>query len=279
MRKSKALKECLQLQRNQQSHHHNLHQQPSPLPPQPTHQKPKARQKPSPQSGGIPDPSEAYLAQATGPVAPSGQALPAPLPLPRPRQILVILDLNGTLLYRPDRRHSGNFIARPHAEPFLSYCLDTFVLAIWSSAKPENVRKMVAKLLTPAQAARCVVIWARDKLGLCADDYSARVQVYKRLSVVWADERVQQAHPGHDAGARWDQTNTVLVDDSAEKGRSEPYNILPLPEFSGPSGEVPNVLPQVHDYLNALCYQPDISRYMRRNPFTLDPEYALPADA
>ena len=74
---------------------------------------------------------------------------------------------------------------------------------------------------------------------------------------------------------RWDQTNTVLVDDSAEKGRSEPHNILQIPEFSGLQNEPANVLPQVHDYLNQLSYQVDIARYMRQNPFKLNPDYTL----
>jgi len=78
------------------------------------------------------------------------------------------------------------------------------------------------------------------------------------------------------AGGRWDQSNTVLVDDSLEKGRSEPNNILQIPEFSGLENESSHVLPQVHDYLNSLCHQADVSKFMRRNPFTLDPEYALP---
>ncbi|EFY93218.1 phosphoprotein phosphatase [Metarhizium acridum CQMa 102] len=224
------------------------------------------RQPPSLSSGGIPSPSTRYLAQSLAP----------PTQLPQPRRILVILDLNGTLLYRPSRRRPSHFVERPHARSFLKYCLDTFHLAIWSSARPDNVNSMVAQLLAPDECARCVVVWARDRLGLSPEDYDARVQVYKRLSTVWDDPRVRASHPDAARGACWDQSNTVLVDDSREKGRSEPYNILPVPEFSGLQGESPNVLPQVHDYLNALCFQADVSRYMRENPFRLDSGYTLP---
>ncbi|KHN94636.1 phosphoprotein phosphatase [Metarhizium album ARSEF 1941] len=223
------------------------------------------RHPPSRASGGIPSPSGRYLAQALLP----------PALLPAPRRILVILDLNGTLLYRPSRRRPSHFVQRPHAQRFLRYCLDAFHLAIWSSARPQNVDSMVAQLLTPAECRRCVVIWARDRLGLSPDDYDARVQVYKRLSTVWQSPQVRAAHPDAARAGRWDQSNTVLVDDSREKGRSEPYNILPVPEFSGLQAELPDVLPQVHDYLNALCFQADVSRYMRLNPFALDPQYTL----
>lgn len=220
---------------------------------------------PSKASGGIPNPTPRYIAQS---LTPSSS-------LRQPRRIFIIMDLNGTLLYRPNKRNPFNFIQRPHAREFLDYCIDTFHVAIWSSARHENVDKMVAQLLSPAQRAKCVVIWARDRLGLSPADYSARVQVYKRLTAIWNDPRVLASHPAAAHGQRWDQTNTVLVDDSAEKGRSEPYNILQLPEFEGLNTEPLDVLPQVHDYLNTLCYQANISSYIRDRPFKINPNYTL----
>ncbi|KAK5993212.1 putative FCP1-like protein [Cladobotryum mycophilum] len=208
--------------------------------------------------------------------APLSRTSPGPPSrLAEPRRILVIMDLNGTLLYRPNKRNPFNFIERPHARQFMSYCIETFHVAIWSSARPENVNKMVAQLLTPDQRVKCTVIWARDRFGLSPADYDSRVQCYKRLTTIWSDPAVIASHPTAIHGQRWDQTNTVLVDDSIEKGRSEPHNILEIPEFSGPKNEMVDVLPQVHDYLNLLCYQSDISRYMRQSPFRLDTNYKL----
>lgn len=233
----------------------------------PRNQRP-GRTVPSAASGGVPDPKQEYLLHALAP----------PSTLAAPRRILIVMDLNGTLLYRPQRHRPFHFVARPHADRFLRYCLDTFHLAIWSSARPENVNKMVSRLLTPEECERCLLIWARDQFGLSAEDYDTRVQCYKRLSLVWNDPRVAAAHPDAANGGRWDQSNTVLVDDSLEKGRTEPFNILALPEFSGLANETAEVLPQVHDYLNALSWQADVSRYMRQNPFKLDPKYSLPAN-
>ncbi|KAM0324159.1 hypothetical protein ACHAQA_008351 [Verticillium albo-atrum] len=224
---------------------------------------------PSAASGGIPNPTPAYLAQAQAP----------PSSFPRPRAILVVLDLNGTLLHRPDRRKSHNFIERPYAKRFMHYCIDTLHVAVWSSARPENVTKMVAQLaegggdVAPASYVnRLVAAWGRDKFDLSSADYAQRVQCYKRLQRIWADPAIQAAHPD---GARWDQTNTVLVDDSLEKARSEPYNLLRIPEFFGDADEATDVLPQVHDYINLLCYQSDISQYMRLHPFELRGDYTL----
>ncbi|KAK3327897.1 HAD-like domain-containing protein, partial [Cercophora scortea] len=202
-----------------------------------------------------PNPSPSYLLRA------SFLALPSPTPRP----MLVVIDLNGTLLFRPSRRQPTKFLARPHAHTFLSYCLETFHVVIWSSARPDNVRNMLAALLpSPEQRNRVIAAWGRDKFGLSAEDYNLRTQCYKRLTRLWTDPIVAAAHPD---GEPWNQGNTVLIDDSAEKARSEPFNAITIPEFLGDVNEEPEVLPLVHDYLNTLAMQVDISTYIRTKPF------------
>ncbi|PFH57232.1 hypothetical protein XA68_15336 [Ophiocordyceps unilateralis] len=221
---------------------------------------------PSLASGGVPEPTRAYL----------DQSLLPPAILPSPRKILIILDLNGSILYRPEHRRPSRFVERRHAGRFIDYCLDTFRLAIWSSARHQNVESMVNQMFSSEQRRQLVVVWSREHLGLSSDDYGSRVQCYKRLSTIWGNSDVQKSHPTAQLGGRWDQSNTVLVDDSREKGRSEPHNILTIPEFSVPEDdENHDVLPQVHDYLNELARQEDISRYMRLHPFEIDPFYQL----
>ncbi|OAQ96170.1 hypothetical protein LLEC1_02808 [Akanthomyces lecanii] len=165
---------------------------------------------PSAASGGVPEPTEAYLRSA---------GLP-PFRLASPRRILIVMDLNGTLLHRPNRRRPSQFVERPHARIFMNYLLSTFHVAVWSSARPQNVNSMLASLLTPDQRRLCLVIWGRDRFGLSRTDYDSRVQCYKRLTRLWADRAV-------------------------------------------------------HDYINELAYQADISRYMRASPFKLEAGYTL----
>jgi hypothetical protein len=153
-----------------------------------------------------------------------------------------------------------------------------------------NVTAMVNSLFTPEQMTRVLAVWGREHFGLTPADFNARVQCYKRLERVWADEGIQRGYPldwqgdpngaspapiGGGAGGigtvgggrKWDQGNTVLIDDSAEKARSEPYNAIQIPEFLGSEKKAENVLPQVHDYINILACQADLSTYMRVNPF------------
>ncbi|CAJ2508084.1 Uu.00g092700.m01.CDS01 [Anthostomella pinea] len=220
---------------------------------------------PSKESGGVPDPTALYLAHASYP----------PLLLPRPRNILVVIDLNGTLLYRPNKRQPSTFIMRPYAREFLNYCIRTFTVTIWSSARPDNVENMCKTLLTPELRAKVVAVWGRDRFGLSTSDYNSRVQCYKRLSVLWNSPLVSCTHPDAKKGVTWSQKDTVLVDDSLEKARTEPYNLIQVPDFEGYSNEPAYVLPQVHNYINECSQQADISTYMRATPFKLRDDFVL----
>ncbi|KAI1330130.1 hypothetical protein F5Y16DRAFT_364138 [Xylariaceae sp. FL0255] len=220
---------------------------------------------PSKGSGGVPNPTLQYTQLASHP----------PLILPNPRSILVVVDLNGTLLHRPNRKNPTNFTERPHAREFLSYCINTFTVVIWSSARPANVQNMYKQLVSDKDSTKVVAVWGRDKFGLSTNDYNMRVQCYKRLSTMWNDHFIQASHPNAARGEKWSQMNTVLVDDSLEKGRSEPYNLVDLPEFTGNAYEPGYILPQVHDYLNECSRQANISAYMRSSPFRVNPNFTL----
>ncbi|KAL2259597.1 hypothetical protein VTK26DRAFT_6687 [Humicola hyalothermophila] len=310
-----------------------------PAPPPPTKRnsrrqpRPSARDPvspPSAASGGVPEPTPAYLLRASL----------LPLVAPAKRPILVVIDLNGTLLHRPNKRSPSKFVERPHARAFLQSMIDKHHVVIWSSARPENVGRMCAQLLPPQYLSRVVAVWGRDRFGLTADDYSRRTQCYKRLTRLWSDPVVAASHPlarqpppttaatsstapsapagpssgGTEAtplppttitttttnttnppaaaaaaasgggegggggglgtaaaalGCCWNQGNTVLIDDSAEKARSEPHNAITLPEFAGDVNEQPQVLPLVEAYLDTLSWQMDVSTYIRARPFRM----------
>ena len=157
----------------------------------------------------IPEPTSDYLSRASN----------IPTHLPEPQHLLIVLDLNGTLLIRSRGRKT--YHPRPGLQPFLDYCLANHYLLIWSSATPGNVQGVCATLFTPAQRSLLLGEWGRDTFGLTHGQYRENVQVYKQLSWVWADEGIQAWHPLAEQGGRWDQGNTVLIDDSAVRDLSE----------------------------------------------------------
>ncbi|WPB00026.1 uncharacterized protein RHO25_004645 [Cercospora beticola] len=198
-----------------------------------------------------------------------------------PQALLVVVDLNGTLLKRLKHSGSNKSKLRPHINDFLDYILANHKLMIWSSARPENVEVMCSKLFTPEQREKLVTIWARDRLRLTLEAYNAKVQVYKQLSWIWKDKSIQTAHPVK--SEIWSQANTVLIDDSIAKAASEPYNLIEVEEFEGSDEQIgtDTYLLEAKAYLQTLSLQTDVSAYMRARPFkhsaapqvsSLDPE-------
>ncbi|KAK3633518.1 hypothetical protein LTR56_015771 [Elasticomyces elasticus] len=192
-----------------------------------------------------PEPTWTYIKQAEqdAGVLPDGKSRP----------LLVILGLNGTLIHRKNKGSASK--ARPRLYEFLEYLLHYHK----SSARPENVEAMCTQLFTPEQRAQLVAVWARDKLRLTDDQYSQRVQVYKQLSWVWRDDHITDA---------WAQDNTVLIDDSVDKGASEPYNLIKIDAFEGtPEQLETDVLGQVVGYLEVLKRARDVSACTKRAPY------------
>jgi hypothetical protein len=215
-----------------------------------------------------PKPTEEYLEQASLP----------PRRLTGPKKLLIVLDLNGTLLVRSNR--GSNYTPRPHVDEFLAYCLEHHKLIIWSSARPHNVNPMVAHLFNRKQYAKLVAVWHRDHLRLGLH-YNEKVQVYKQLTWLWKDAVVQASFPTEapapfeiedglkeSPSTKWDQSNTVLLDDSTDKAASEPYNLIRVDEFTKENkDEEDEILSRVMAYLEDLKWEADVSAAIRVRPF------------
>lgn len=212
--------------------------------------------------------------------------LPAPVPSPTylilahatptmlwsPQRLLLVLDLNGTLLYRP--KASQRYTSRPSLESFLKYAFVNHSVLIWSSATPPNVTGICARLFNSEQRQLLLGEWGRDTLGLTSAQYKERVQVYKRLDSIWDNEMLQYSHPGFNRGERWGQHNTMLIDDSILKASGQPYNHVEVPEFVKGGGEKEGdgkeVLAQVVGYLEEVRRWSDVSAFVRNMRFGID---------
>lgn len=114
-----------------------------------------------------------------------------------PPNKLLVLDLNGTLIYR--NKNTGNSRSsypRPYLANFLEYLLRVegegsqtksgkWSVFVWSSAQPHNVRGMLESTFDPNHIeglwdqgrpnpyakGRILGVWARDKMGLSAQQY------------------------------------------------------------------------------------------------------------
>lgn len=214
----------------------------------------------------VPVPTEMYMSRASfGTMAGS-----------QPRHLLVILDLNGTLVFRPKRSKSASIVKRPFVKEFLEYIFSNFSVMIWSSARPDNVLKMVEQVLDEDQRKKLVAQWSRDNLGLTPNEYAQKVQVFKQLSWVWGDERIQRQHPGYGKGERWGQHDTVLIDDTQLKAAAEPYNLVEIPEFEGrPEQMQSDILREVAGYLEVAKWNVDVSAFIYGTPFKADGRFHM----
>lgn len=207
-----------------------------------------------------PQPTPEYLAQAAE----------APTAVDTPNNILVILDLNGTVLHRPNK-NAKVMIERPFLKPFLRYLFSNFKVMVWSSAKPDNVKSLVNQSLDNSLRSQLVVQWGRDSFGLSPTNYNQNVQVYKNLKLVWSRDVIQQHHPEYATGGRFGQHNTVLIDDSSLKANAQPYNLLQIPEFTAtPEQMEGDALREVAGYLEILRHQADVSKLINKEPFNGD---------
>ena len=223
----------------------------------------------APPSLHIPEPTRDYVLTAYIP----------PYRLEQPTTKLLILDLNGTLLYRPRNLQKDRFldmrqasiqpILRPHLPEFISYIFRNFKIMFWSSATPRNVKSMIEATTTPEQRKQVIATWGRDTLGLSEEEYYKKTITIKDLTKVFKDKKVQK----YCKNGNWDVGNTILLDDSVIKASFQPYNHVCVPEFvlnEEKAGDVQDdALWQVAGYLEELRYQGHVARFIKQNPFKL----------
>lgn len=147
---------------------------------------------------------------------------------PRPAGIkpLVVLDVNGVLLYReerpgawpaPDDGAVGSVDGRrmwlrPNALQFIRRILPHVQVALWSTAHPDTLRAMV-QIAFPEDIRRAFAfVWDRRWCTPCGPP-GRRRNLRKDLTTVWSQ-------PG--LGDKYGPTNTLLVDDSPRKIHGNP---------------------------------------------------------
>jgi len=207
--------------------------------------------KPAPKEMPRPQPTDDYL----------NQAVDDPVRATAPQRLLIILDLNGTCVYRGHSSSPG--IPRPHLQPFLKYLFEYHDVMVWSSAMPKNVNKMCRNIFTPEQFERLTATWTREDLRL-GRLIATKIKGHKMLTWVWV------ALNPHKKDKTWwyDQTNTVLIDDTRLKAAAEPWNLLEVPEWDG-HDQKDEILEKARKYIDEnLRWTRDVSQYLHKHPPT-----------
>lgn len=224
----------------------------------PPHMSMRQRQRSGTPPVSIPVPEKKYMERALKPARRRNS----------PQPLLIILDLNGALILRKHKRLPPSFTRRAGLNEFLEVLTRKHSVMVWSSSKPQTVKAICERLFPGEKANGLVAQWGRDRFGLTSVQYNSKLQVYKELHKVWASAEVQATYPANDGtfpeGHRWDQSNTVLIDDSKLKALSEPYNILEIPEFTNdPATNDSMLFTKVLARLDYLSHHDDVSKVFR----------------
>ncbi|KAK1352950.1 Haloacid dehalogenase-like hydrolase superfamily protein [Heracleum sosnowskyi] len=167
------------------------------------------------------------------------------------RRKLLVLDINGLLadIVEPIPRGNETFLRvgrkavfkRLHCEDFMLFCLERFDVGIWSSRTKENVDSILARLLGYDIRFQLKFCWVNP------------IEI-KKLSAIGG----------------YDESNTLLVDDTPYKAYKNPpntaifpntYNYKNLEDDSlGPEGDL-------RVYLEGLALAENVQEYVKNHPF------------
>ncbi|KAG0044504.1 hypothetical protein BGZ83_010269 [Gryganskiella cystojenkinii] len=216
-----------------------------------------------------------------------------PVTLKEAQKLLVILDLNGTLFYRT-KSHNRSVTPRPYLALFLDFLFEHCSVMVWSSAQPNSVEAMLGCGFGD-RVPKLARIWTREHFRLPRVDYTRKVLTIKDLEFVWEGVKAEnkalnataaakegtkaeadggKAKEGSEKVIKYDQTNTVLIDDSKDKSQLQPHNGLALTDFDRDLARTgtDDELLKVKNYLERLIYQQNVSAYMRVHPFDSEME-------
>ncbi|GAQ88573.1 hypothetical protein KFL_004410010 [Klebsormidium nitens] len=190
---------------------------------------------------------------------------------------LLILDVNGFLIdtmFKFDkgkptlREHDGtvnNFLIynRPHCEDFIKFCLDNFVVGVWSSARRHNVEGLTRYIFGEA-VSQLAFIWGQDQCtntGFMHPENRNKPIFLKELRRVWESPPFSGVYG---------PSNTLLIDDSAYKAlRNPPYTGVFPKTYVADGREQDCLAPggRIRSFLEGVHVAADVREYVKAHPF------------
>ncbi|GAB2272229.1 hypothetical protein Dimus_007050 [Dionaea muscipula] len=214
-----------------------------------------------------------------------GEDFGVPLPLEKlnlrcPKKKLIILDLNGLLVYRThrwvgkipsNRKHDGLFgnqfvYKRPFCEEFMNFCLQRFEIGLWSSGKVHNVDGVLDCVFKGLRS-KLLFVWNQDHCtdyGFKTLENKEKPLFFRELKKVWVKVMPPCKHGSYSA------SNTLLIDETPYKGLLNPPNTGIYPEAYDANNLADNALDPKEElgrYLNGLAEAEDVQAYVEAHPF------------
>lgn len=172
-----------------------------------------------------------------------------------PRKLL-LLDLDETLYFASETRldRAEDFILdryfvylRPHLQPFLSFCLSAFDVAIWTAATEDYAQAMVAKLF--GSAATVAFVWSRARCGYRLS--------YESQQEYWLKDLKKLSRQGYDL------RQVIAVDDTPLNFKRSYGNLVTVKRYKGQADD--NELELLTKFLERLRLEPNVRAVEKRN--------------
>ncbi|MBA0639408.1 hypothetical protein Goklo_022445 [Gossypium klotzschianum] len=194
-----------------------------------------------------------------------------------PRKKLLVLDLNGILVdvvqqpkRKPNTRVDGKGVfIRPFCVEFLEFCFKTFNVGIWSSRVNRNMTKMIGLLLRRQWKRELFFCWDRKLCTITKFktlENEEKPLVLKELRKLW--DRCLPELPWRKGD--YDESNTLLLDDSPYKALRNPANtgIFPYP-YQYTDANDHSLAPggDIRDYLERIAVAENVQKFVEQNPF------------
>ncbi|KAM5559612.1 hypothetical protein ABKV19_020996 [Rosa sericea] len=195
----------------------------------------------------------------------------------QPRKKLLVLSLNGLLLYRvyrknkakfpttrdPDARFASQLVFEgPFAAEFVEFCLERFEVAVWSCAQERKVKGVLDCVMGWRKRKKLIAIFDQDH---CTDSEPISMEdkemplFLKKLKDLWKY-----------LDGKYSESDTLLIDD-------QPYKALLNPPYTGiflesynPNNASDNALDpkgELGVYLDDLAAADNVQVYVKKNPF------------
>ena len=172
---------------------------------------------------------------------------------PRQERALIVLDLNGVLLDRRDKRlrdrSPDGYVCkrpvylRPHAHSFVEWLLQHFRVAVWTSACAVNAWRLVSLVFGPLER-EVEFVWGQEQCFIRGRTEHGRPLFDKPLDLVWRQGRCRK-------------DRTIMIDDSPDKLKRFPENCIHPPAYDAAHAD--EVLaPQSELRLQLLARRPDL---------------------
>ncbi|XP_010528414.1 PREDICTED: uncharacterized protein LOC104805516 [Tarenaya hassleriana] len=195
---------------------------------------------------------------------------------------LLVLDLNGLLadiVSSPSKDYASDItigrkaiFKRPFCDDFLKFCFEKFQVGIWSSRTQRNVERITDYLLGDMKS-RLLFCWdmsqcAKSRVGSLENRF--KYVVFKELKRLW--EKQDPDLPWKQGA--YNETNTILIDDSPYKALLNPLHTAIFPHSFDYHNKTDTSLGEGGDlrlYLERLAEADNVQEFIKEHPFGQEP--------